>query len=173
MSRHPEQIIRRGETFTGRKLLEAFDAVNRKAIGGRGVEITTGGGADGGAYISETGRKPQRRVSYPVQLAGNVVMTPNVWAYAWSEVVRNTEWEIRAKGRTNLNRGMAMNLAEYGNTGEGIEMNGIDVDELPDGFFIAPLPAGRVLLLTEVTVAAGDAKEFWLDMNNAVQGQCQ
>lgn len=62
----------------------------------------------------------------------------------------------------------AINTLEVGNTGDGIEGNGVDADRVPDGFEAAvPVGVGAVVKITKVV------EDLWaFSIANLVDGQC-
>lgn len=103
---------------------------------------------------------------------------PNQWVYQISEIIRipdadpeeaPTKFEDRVDGRVLL----AYNTIEFGNTGEGIEGNGVNVDTLPEGFKIMPIGIGAVVLVHFVRNSDGSDYTSWFSAVNVVDGECQ
>lgn len=102
--------------------------------------------------------------------------TPNRWTYAWNEAIKSSAgidgWAVRPSGRSNLTHGPAMNRYEVINSGVGVQGNGVNVDNLPQGFTIQPIPAGTPVRIELVRLADGSAYEAWFAEANGVDGVC-
>lgn len=99
---------------------------------------------------------------------------PNKWEYAIEQIAKlgdkygtitTGEWMRRVK---------AWNFMEFANTESGVQGNGVDVDQLPEGFSIGPVPIGdwpRPVYFWRGAGADG-LLEYWLDYPNPIVGEC-
>jgi len=96
---------------------------------------------------------------------------PNRWRYKYEEVHKSKP-SFAGWATFGGFIGRGYNILEDGNSDSGIQGNGIDVDTLPDGFTIRPVPTGVIVLMSLVTVAENDAPEGQFQYSNAVDGEC-
>ena len=165
-----------GGITTGRGLRDFINASSKPPIGGPGINVA---GSGKNAVVGATGNQPRRRVVFDAIWGEPHVVGPNQWRYEWAEALKTgdgyDDWTARPNGRDHADegRGMARNYAEKGNKATGIQGNGTDVDELPEGFSLAPIrPAGKVVRMMEVRLADGSGVEYWINEPNAIQGEC-
>ena len=165
-----DNLIKRGGTLTGSKLLEAIKAATGKVVGGRGIRVNTinrdtvvslrghpiiGGG--GGLIFFTV-------ITNSVPLGGT-----NRWVYNWAEAIVDTigsSWEPLPGGRT----GSARNTAEHLNT-PSMAFGGVDLDALPGDVEVLPVQDGQAVPMAKVTDIDGDIK-YWFHMMNGAQVAC-
>lgn len=99
----------------------------------------------------------------------------NWWVYQFEEVQHTgTGYDAEYLGTsqwTHVGRvGIARNTCENDNAAEGLQGNGVDVDNLPEGFSIQPVPVGAIVILYQV--GTGDAARYWFSYENGVDGAC-
>lgn len=100
----------------------------------------------------------------------------NRWVYSWVEVGKGAAgyggWESVTGGRSGTtSTDPARNFMEDGNDGAGVEMNGVDLGNLPGSFAIQPVPAGAIVRMEIVPVDG--SVEFWFNPGgNGVDGSC-
>lgn len=96
----------------------------------------------------------------------------NRWRYAWTEVFPlDTPGDWGQGTRSSEEDGPAFACAEWGNSGGGVQGNGVNVDGLPDGFAMVPLGPHVVVLFGPL----GPADEPWwaiVGAANSVDGEC-
>lgn len=75
--------------------------------------------------------------------------------------------------KTNARSGECYNFRENQNYIDGIQGNGIDLDnpDLPAGFAIQPCPIGEIVVMYQVATAEGN--EYWFNYYNAFDGSCE
>jgi len=102
-------------------------------------------------------------------------LDPNKWTYDWEEVRIGADKEVEPVdgGRTSGEDGVAINPMESSNDNEGVEGNGVDRDNLPDGFAMQPIATGCVVLLIGPIDDGTDT--LWLMLSgpvNSDDGEC-
>lgn len=178
MDRNP---IESGVELTGKLLRDALDAAAAQPIGGMGINVT--GAAWGGSpVISLAKPMPRilqaRRVRLDHESATSIAT--NQWSYPWVEVAKADAgidgWIEVTDGMTSDDLGEAFNLAEVDNGAAGVQGNGVDAANIPDGFSIRP--AAGVVTIYQVEVPATDSAgsdfdvEWWFDARNGIDGAC-
>jgi hypothetical protein len=75
--------------------------------------------------------------------------------------------------KTNGRGGTCYNFRENQNYKDGIQGNGIDLDnaDLPAGMAIQPCPVGEIVVMYQVPTTEGN--EYWFDYPNAFDGSCE
>jgi len=109
------------------------------------------------------------------RITGNNDLDPNKWTYDWEEVRIGADKEVEPVdgGRTSGEDGVAINPMESSNDNEGVEGNGVDRDNLPDGFAMQPIATGCVVLLIGPIDDGTDT--LWLMLSgpvNSDDGEC-
>lgn len=114
----------------------------------------------------------------------------NQWYYDFVEVEKSAgayetpqyvEWRrlpqasmlgMNWSAKTNGRGGTAHNLRENQNYVDGIQGNGIDLDneDIPTGFAIQPCPVGEIVIMYQIATSEGN--EYWFDYSNAFDGSC-
>jgi len=83
------------------------------------------------------------------KLNGAADQTGNIWHYGYDQITINADGSTTAitdgDSGSALGTDYALNLAEIGNTGTGLEMNGIDADTLCEGITFQPAPDGKIV----------------------------
>lgn len=72
----------------------------------------------------------------------------NRWEYTWEQVFAGEAtgaWTTSTGGRTHSTHGLAYNRMETGNTGAGVEGNGVDRANLPVGFSMQAIATGAIV----------------------------
>ena len=110
---------------------------------------------------------------FPAKLNGNTDISDNRWSYTWTEVELNITgtYSTKAGGRTNTSHGVAYNRNESGNTGSGVEGNGVNVDNLPAGFTMQPIGTNAVVSM-RLETNCSDVLEPMFEVSNAIDGSC-
>ncbi len=99
--------------------------------------------------------------------------SPNRWTYQIAEVLKLEEAYNLPSVRPNGRAGTAFNLKELTNGPTGVQGNGVNVDNLPDGFGLVPIPTGAVVLVyLWRLIGAGVSHEYWINEPNGVDGEC-
>jgi hypothetical protein len=99
---------------------------------------------------------------------------PNRWAYTFEQVRKpdslgyDGNWFPVDKGAS----GMAYNGTELPNSATGVQGNGVDVDNLPDGWELQPCPPGVVVRMWKSSISKALEPEYWFEYANAVDGSC-
>ena len=99
---------------------------------------------------------------------------PTQWTYTLSEVIKTSEgyggWSVPDAGHY---QGPAFNMFEDGNTGVGLQMNGVDHDgdDYPPGFMMQPIPVNAIVKFHLVMFVDGPA-EAWFSVPNSEDGTC-
>lgn len=110
---------------------------------------------------------------FMARITGNTSLATNRWTYAWEEVYLNdtADWTAVASGRTSATHGVALNGMEAGNTGTGVQGNGIDLANLPAGFAIKPISPDTVHEMLGPFGPAGTLRCHF-SAANGVDGEC-
>ena len=109
---------------------------------------------------------------FPCRVLSSESVGPNRWSYQIEQVVKASEGYAELSSFPGGIRGVAYNMLENGNTGSGVEGNGVDVDDLPAGFSLGPIPSGDWPLLAYAWSVASGRPELWLRYPNPVVGEC-
>ena len=102
------------------------------------------------------------------RLTGSTELGANRWEYDYELVELNDqgEWDTVTDDDDQPVTGTAINTAESGNSDTGIQGNGVDLANLPNGFEIVPIGEGAIVRVFGV----GDS---WLfTIANLVDGEC-
>jgi hypothetical protein len=176
MDRNP---IEPGVELTGQLLRDALDGAAAQPIGGLGINVT--GAPWGGSPVISLARPlPRVRQAIPVRLSNPAVIADNVWEYEWIEIAKagsgGAGWVEVPDGRTSDDFGLALNMAEIDNSESGVQGNGIDADNIPEGFAIMPATGCTTVYQVEVPAeddtGTGYDTEYWFDKPNGIDGQC-
>ena len=180
----PRDIIARGKTLTGRKLLQAIEGASTQVVGGRGVIVTS---VAGKAVVSLKGRPIIPKVRSGIIIAlitGSDEIAANRWRYTWAEAEMDPvapspptdfTWSILAGGRSSSTLGEAFNRYELRHT-DLVALGGVTIASLPADLMVLPVPVDELVELTEYTStadAAGDVfRAVWFDRPNGVEVTC-
>lgn len=106
------------------------------------------------------------------RITGNSSAGTNKWTYTWEEVYLKGDGTYATSGRTSATHGVAVNGAEAGNSGSGVQGNGVDLANLPAEFEIKPIATGGV---HQMLGPFGDdeTRVCWFKCPNAVDGACE
>lgn len=131
--------------------------------------IVTGGRSNDVISLAPDFRRHQ---FFPAIITEATADGDNRWSYEIDEVTKTDagygEWTTRVGGRS----GTARNIYEDMNAATGIQGNGIDIANLPDGFEIKPAPVDLIVHVTRVVEATTGTLEYWFAHVNAVDGEC-
>lgn len=164
-----DNLIKRGSTLTGSKLLEAIKAATGKVVGGRGIRVNT---INRDTVVSLKGHPilgGGGLIFFAVITSSIPIGDTNRWLYIWAEAIVDevgSSWEPLAGGRT----GEAFNTAEHLNT-PNRAFGGVDLDALPGDVEVLPVQDGQAVPMAEVTDIDGDIK-YWFHMMNGAQPSC-
>ena len=140
---------------------------------------------DGRALVSRSGSQvmvhtPQQPYpTFPV-FFGRVVsssqVAPNQWTYQVEQITKGDAGYAATEpypggGYT----GTAYNMLELGNTASGLQGNGVNTEDLPEGFSLGPIPSGQwphPVFLWAIAVAGGRTLEMWFSYSNPIVGEC-
>lgn len=172
-----------GAIVTGKTLQRALIEERAQAFGGRGVNASNTAGR-------VTLSVPQPRGSgtevFLASIFDATSIGPNKWSYGFAELIKIKSgsgvfpwtWSTRNPsngGRSFANIGESYNLLEIENTAFGLQGNGINVDTLPPGFTIQPVPNKAIVIMTLIRINQGadiGKVEAWFQYSNAVDGEC-
>lgn len=129
-------------------------------------------GAAGGIISLDPYVLPDMSAPAPLwaQITSVVVAGDNRWQYAISEAeyLKDGLWQVKVDGFT----GYAYNTIETPNAATGVQGNGVDVSNLPNGVAIAPLGIGAVTRVYEVVNCETGGIEYVFHDTNQVDGTC-
>lgn len=95
------------------------------------------------------------------------------WTYDFVESEKTSTgydgWEDVTDGIT----GTAYNRAEAINGTAGLMGNGVNIDTLPDGFEMQPIPDDTPVRLEAIIVNGETELEWWFSMPNGIDGECE
>lgn len=94
----------------------------------------------------------------------------NRWQYPFTEAQyrQQGQWEQRVGGRS----GVAFNTLEAPNSDSGVQGNGVDVANLPEGVNLVPIGAGSVVWMRRVVNCQTASDEYVFAAVNQVDGAC-
>ena len=169
-----ESLIRSGRPITTRTLRTMADQNSVNIIGGDGILIDR---TKQGLIITADRRVPEPAQRIRARITDATPIGANRWEY---DLVR-VRLEENASGSLLYpsiadSQFVALNYAELTNSANGVQGNGIELP-LPDGFSIAPAPAGRIIWCDAWMANAVEAddilsRRWFFDFNNAVVGEC-
>lgn len=98
-------------------------------------------------------------------------LIPNRWIYQMELVELDEEgaWEPVADADPII----AYNTVEAGNSGSGVQGNGVDVENLPAGFSIVPIGNGAILPVSGPYEGSPFGEFYTFTLANLVDGECQ
>ena len=184
----PRDIIARGRTLTGRKLLQAIEGASTQVVGGRGIIVTS---VAGKAVVNLKGRPiipSVKAPTFPALLNPDITPVPpdpvefatNRWDYPWIEAalepLPDGDWLELSEGRRwdDPGRIEARNTTERGNNAT-IVQHGIELDQTfgNPGFTltIEPLPQDTLVWIHEVKDVLG-ANTYWFTAYNQLKPTC-
>ena len=140
---------------------------------------------DGRSLVSRSGsqvmvRTPQQPYpTFPI-FFGSVESSEQISANIWEYQVRQVTKADFGYSPTEPYPGggyvgKAYNMLELGNTEAGVQGNGVNVNELPAGFRLGPIPNGpwpHPVHLWSIAVIGGRTIEMWLHYSNPIIGAC-
>lgn len=149
------------------KTRDAVVALAHQSRDLRGQRLRSPGAGPDGFYIRITS-------------ATAIPSTTNRWSYGWSEVqlYKTGVFQDVPAGRTSADDGNgvavpAYNELEQGNTGDGIEGSGINVDDLPDGVTLQSVPTnGKVVRWARFRVNCDGNRELIFEYPNTINSPC-
>lgn len=111
----------------------------------------------------------------PVRIVSSVSVGPNRWEYQVQRVTKRDHGYALLEAFESDYDGTAYNTLEIGNSGSGVQGNGINVDDLPTGFTLGPAPSGQfaVPAFVWVTDTSDQTPELWFTYSNPVVGVCR
>ena len=180
----PRDIIARGRTLTGRKLLQAIEGASTQVVGGRGVIVTS---VAGKAVVSLKGRPIIPKVRSGIIIAlitGSDEIAANRWRYTWAEAEMDPvapsqptdfNWSILAGGRSSSELGEAFNRYELRHNAF-FALGHVLLTSLPGDVTVLPVNGGELVELTEYT-STGDSNDdvfqaVWFERTNGVDVTC-
>ena len=127
----------------------------------------------GGGPASRLG--PTGGLTFLARINGAADQTGNIWHYGFNQIKYNADGSTTTVTGgyfgSSLDDTYALNLAEIGNTGEGLEMNGIDADTLCPGITFQPAPDNKIVRMWFEFVADQDPPfRAMFDYDNATDG---
>lgn len=143
-----------------------LDAPSRSADRGRDAQR---GAAR--VLIGPSSQAPPPRLDWWwARITGATEIGANRWRYTWRRVVIGDDGGVRDAAMTDADRGAAYNLAEMANTGAGVEGNGVDRANLPDGWAMQPI--GERIVRMRGPFASDASLYCVFDVINADDGPC-
>ena len=186
----PRDIIARGRTLTGRKLLQAIEGASTEIVGGRGIIVNS---VAGKAVVSLKGRPIIPKVRSDIIIAlitGSDEIAANRWRYTWAEAEMDPvapsppddfNWSILAGGRSSSELGEAFNRYELRHNAF-FALGHVLLTSLPGDVTVLPVNSGELVELTEYTstpdVPADKDDEpevfkaVWFDRPNGANVMC-
>ena len=167
MSRGTEHL-RPGASITGSKLKRIIDESNLAPVSGPGISI-------GGAHVGETTISadqpytPAAKSEFqPMRIESSELETANRWRYLATPTMLDDggSW-VPQPGALQV---VLWNLAELRNGTNGVQGNGINVDNLPQGFGLVPVPDGEIVEARAYTSVGNNV--WWFREPNGVDGEC-
>ncbi len=157
--------LRRGARFTGSLLKRILIEERPSITGAPGVAVHSGN-----TRFALRGRREGGRTTTVIWavIDDNRVVGANRWSYGFREMIKREPgyggWRVRSDpGALNSNViGRAYNFIEVGNDGQGVEGNGVNVDNLPATFTVRPLPNGIVvpIFILSFTIGSPPGVQF-------------
>jgi hypothetical protein len=142
---------------------------------GRVVYITPRHAMDGSGNVVWEFTPPACE-SFWAEITGSASIGSNRWKYAWTEKYRGTtNFATLSGGRSGTtSAGFAINAAEGGNDGSGVEGHGVDVGgtDYPAGFSMQPIQGGRIVRMWVEYDGSGNAF-YTFEATNADDGTCE
>lgn len=118
-------------------------------------------------------REPRQIGQFWAVVQSSTPLGGNKWEYQIAEVVKLAAGMTPPTIRPNGRAGKAWNALEVINSPEGVQGNGVNVDDLPTGFTIAPAPAGIPVIVAQWRRDDTTCPfEFWFQYANGVTGAC-
>lgn len=108
------------------------------------------------------------------RVLSSTLIAPNQWEYQIVQVGKSDTGYAVTEEYPNAYKGVAYNMLELDNKGSGVQGNGVNVDQLPGGFSLGPIPSGawpHPVYLWKLSSSPGHI-EFWLYYANPVVGVC-
>jgi hypothetical protein len=144
------------------------------AGGARVIWKEAGTGAGKYAIVDLGSASASRRVLAKITGSSAMAGENNRWSYDWTEVeIADGAFSTVAGGLNSASSGLAYNLIEAGNTGSGIQGNGVDLANLPVGFSVKPIGAGAIVYLDGPHEYSDSSMNWFFHVANAVDGVCK
>jgi hypothetical protein len=110
---------------------------------------------------------------FPALITGVSSLGSNQWRYSFALAKKPLpNGHVSSWMPSQDISGIAYNMAEHINNGNGLEGNGVDVNNLLEGWAYQPVPAMSVVMMIQVVCSNGD-KEYWFQFENAIDGVCE
>jgi hypothetical protein len=109
-----------------------------------------------------------------ILITASLQVTTHRWRYDWveQELLREGVWVNKPGGRSTPTSPYAWNTIEANNSAVGIQGNGINLENLPDGFAVQPVPTSKaVLWAMEIGNADGESEVIFA-YENGIDGTC-
>lgn len=169
MSRIPTPTFARGGRLKASDLNALANAV--PAIRGDGDALVS----RSGSQVSVAGAV-RTGPMFPVffaRIVSSSSLGGNRWRYQIEQIHKVDEGYALPSGYPNRPvTGSAYNMLELANSESGVQGNGVNVDDLPNGFSIGPIPSGEWPHPVFVWQLAGGGFEYWMHYPNPVVGRC-
>lgn len=112
---------------------------------------------------------------FPAQITVVNTGGDNYWAYDFEEMKKvGPGYDSEYLGGDVWDHigvvGTAYNFCENTNGNMGVQGNGVDVENLPDGFEIQPCPEGSIIVMYQIRYGVG--YEYWFEYQNGIDGAC-
>ena len=170
MSRIPTPTFMRGGMLRAADLNALAAAV--PAIRGDGNSLVSRSGSQVN-IASAVQPVPMFPVFY-ARVVSSESLGGNRWRYQIEQVIKSDAGYAATSPYPNRPiAGSAYNMLEMGNSESGTQGNGIDVDDLPQGFSLGPIPTGDWPHPVYIwQLADGSGFEYWMHYPNPVVGSC-
>ena len=179
-----DNAIVRGKDYN--RLLELLLA-NRVHVNGSGLSLQQ---TSSGVYLSTTHNKvdtihgalePPEEDSttsevFVARIASAVAYVDNIWNYTCLKCHKTgiEGYETGGWLADWITPLSCYNLIEYGNSGVGVQGNGVDVDgtDFPATFALQPCPVGTLVLMYTVRRSISENIEYWFQYESGIDGTC-
>ena len=179
-----ENAIVRGKDYN--RLLELLLA-NRVHVNGSGLSLQQ---TSSGVYLSTTHSMVDAvhgafdggdgsgmlMDMFVATISSATAYVDNIWNYTCTKVHKTgiTGYETGAWFAVWDTPQPAFNLIEFGNSGVGVQGNGVDIDgaDFPETFALQPCPVGTLVMMYTIQLPLSAGIEYWFQYENGVDGTC-
>lgn len=127
------------------------------------------------AESGSSGDPTQNVSSFVAKITGIHSVHTNQWKYDFVRMQKTSMFGYEPGSWLSTDQtGVAYNLAEYGNTPTGRQSNGVDVDNLHEGFEYQPIPIGTFVQINKFIDNQHQGIEYWImGYVNGIDGVCE
>ena len=98
----------------------------------------------------------------------------NIWNYRFVQMVKSAQpgYETGSWHEYWDETQACYNLLEYANSGVGVQMNGVDIENLTGTFALQPCPVGALVMVYVTRLSGSNVPEYWFQYPSGVDGEC-